>query len=158
MEIFVKFKKEAYPRNKDIKKLIGYIAGENDGKERTRYRRGEGVSPDPKKAAEQMIKVQKFYKKAGKNFGGKASRRIYHYIVSFPSTVDDVNCVVLAAMEIADIFSGQYQVYYGVHEDTENLHIHFAINAVSYVDGKKWHKSRKELEELEAKMREKARV
>ena len=60
-------------------------------------------------------------------------------------------------MEIADIFSGQYQVYYGVHEDEAHLHIHYAINAVSYVDGKKWHKSRKEIEKLEAQMRERAK-
>ena len=56
-----------------------------------------------------------------------------------------------------DIFSGQYQVYYGIHEDEAHLHIHYAINAVSYVDGKKWHKSRKEIEKLEAQMRERAK-
>lgn len=76
--------------------------------------------------------------------------------LSFPLSMDDANCVKLVAMEIADIFSGQYQVYYGVHEDEAHLHIHYAINTVSYVDGKKWHKSRKEIERLEAQMRERA--
>ena len=70
--------------------------------------------------------------------------------------MDDANCAKLAAMGIAGMFSGQYQVYYGVHEDTECLHIHFAINAVSHMDGKKWHKSRKELKEIEAQIRERA--
>lgn len=105
-----------------------------------------------------MISVQKSLGKAGRKYVKRASRRIYHYIVSFPLSIDDANCVKLAAMEIADIFSGQYQVYYGVHKDEEHLHIHYAINAVSYVDGKKWHMSRKEIEKLEAQMREKARA
>lgn len=104
-----------------------------------------------------MISVQKSLGKAGRKYVKRANRRIYHYIVSFPLSVDDTNCVKLVAMEIADIFSGQYQVYYGVHEDEAHLHIHYAINAVSYVDGKKWHKSRKEIEKLETQMRERAK-
>lgn len=122
-----------------------YIAGESDSKkERTRYCCGEGVSPEPKKATRQIISVQKSYKKATQRQGKKAC-------------MDDADCVKLAAMQIADIFCGQYQVYYGVHEDEEHLHILFASNTVSYVDGRKWHKSKKEIEELEVRMREKAR-
>lgn len=158
-EITVKYIKEPYRGKQDILRLFRYIAGECDSKEeRTRYRCGAGVSAKPDKAAMQMIKLQMLYKKAAQRYGGKACRRIYHYMVSFPLSMDDANCVYLAAAEIAGIFSGQYQVYYGVHEDTKNLHIHFAINAVSYVDGKKWHKSKKEMEELETRMREKARA
>lgn len=62
----------------------------------------------------------------------------------------------------ADFLCGQlaglYHVYYGVHEDEENIHIHFAINAVSYVDGKKLHKNMKQLEEMETEMREIAKA
>lgn len=155
--ITVKYIKEPYRGNQDILRLFRYIAGECDSKEeRTRYRYGVGVSIKPDKAAMQMIKLQMLYKKAAQKYGGKACRRIYHYMVSFPLSMDDANCTYLTAVEIADIFSNRYQVYYGVHEDTKYLHIHFAINAVSYVDGKKWHLSKKEMEELEARMREKA--
>lgn len=157
-DITVKYIKEPYRGKQDILRLFRYIAGECDSKEeRTRYRCGAGVSAKPDKAAMQMIKLQILYKKAAQRYGGKARRRIYHYMVSFPLSMDDANCAYLAAAEIADIFSGQYQVYYGIHEDTKNLHIHFAINAVSYVDGKKCYKSKKEMKELEARMREKAR-
>ena len=155
--IIIKYVRKPYERDKDIRRLLCYIAGECDSKEeRTRYCCGEGVSSKPEKAAEQMIRVQKSYKKAVRRNGEKACRRIYHYMVSFPPSMDDANCAKLAAMEIAGIFSGQYQVYYGIHEDTKYLHIHFAVNAVSYVDGKKWHKSKKELKEMETQMREKA--
>ncbi len=157
--IVIKFVDEPYGWDEDIRELCRYIAGKSKNKKvRTRYCCGEGVSINPVKAASQMIRVQKSYKKAMRRYGKKASRRIYHYVVSFPLSMDDANCVKLAAMEIADIFSDRYQVYYGVHEDEEHLHIHFAINAVSYVDGKKWHKSKRELEELEDQIRKKAQA
>ena len=111
--IIIKFVKEPYRRDKDIQNLLCYIAGECDSKEEhTRYCCGEGVPLAPGKAARRMISVQKSFGKAGRKYGKKANRRIYHYIVSFPLSVDDANCVKLVAMEIADIFSGQYQVYY----------------------------------------------
>ena len=157
--VIIKHVKNPYERDEDIRKLLCYIAGECDSKkERIRYCRGEGVSFEPEEAAEQMIYIQKSHKKTARKKGKRKCRRIYHYIVSFPSSVDDTNGVLLAAVGIAGIFSEEYQVYYGVHEDTKCLHIHFAINAVSYVDGKKWHKSRKELKEMETEMSERAKV
>lgn len=154
-----KYIKEPYRGKQDILRLFRYIAGECDSKEeRTRYRCGAGVSAKSDKAAMQMIKLQILYKKAAQRYGGKACRRIYHYMVSFPLSMDDANCAYLAAAEIAGIFSGQYQVYYGIHEDTKNLHIHFAINAVSYVDGRKWHMSKKGMEELEEQIKKRAEV
>lgn len=153
--IAIKFVKEPYGGDKDIRKLISYIAGECDSKkEHTRYFGGMGVALEPGKAARQMISVQKSFGKAGRKRRAKTCRRIYHYIVSFPCSMDDANCAKLAAVEMMDIFSERHQVYYGVHEDTKYIHIHFAVNAVSFVDGKKWHKSRKELGELEAQIRE----
>lgn len=157
--IIIKSVREPYKRKKDIRNLFCYIEGECDSKEEiTRYCCGGGVPLKPEKAAERMISVQESFGKAKQKHGKKASRRIYHYIVSFPLSMDDTNCVKLVAIEIARIFSEQYQVYYGVHEDEEHLHIHFAINAVSYVDGKKWHTSKRELEGLEAQIREKAQA
>lgn len=158
-DITIKYRRAPYERDKDILRLLRYIAGECDSKkERTRYCCGAGVSSKPDEAARQMIKLQKLYRKEAKRNGKKACRRIYHYVVSFPETMVDANCVKMAAMEIADIFSGQYQVYYGVHEDKQDLHIHYAINAVSYVDGKKWHKSKREIQEMEAQIREKGKT
>ena len=49
-------------------------------------------------------------------------------------------------------------MYYGIHEDTKDLHVHYAINAVSYVDGKKWHKNRREIQEMEMQIREKGKA
>ena len=58
--------------------------------------------------------------------------------------MNDAGLAKIIAENITDMFFRKYQIYYGVHEDTENLHIHFAVNTVSYVDGKKFHQSKKE--------------
>ena len=41
----------------------------------------------------------------------------------------------MLAGEIARYYSDKYQIFYAVHEDTDNVHIHFGMNTVSYVDG-----------------------
>lgn len=136
-----------YPHDKDIKNLMRYIAGETEEKEKVRYCGGKGVPKKQRKAADRMIAVQKYFRKTNK-------RRVYHWIVSFPEYINDVNCIKIIAENIADIFFEKYQVYYGIHEDTDNLHIHLAVNAVSYVDGLKWHKSKKEFELFKCKIQE----
>lgn len=49
------------------------------------------------------------------------------------------------AMQICAYYAGRFQIVYSVHEDTDNLHIHFVLNTVSYVDGKKFTESPAEL-------------
>lgn len=134
-----------YPRDSDIKNLLKYIAGKNGKKATVRYYNGKGLPKDPGLAAKRMIIIQKYFGKTDK-------RRVYHFVLSFPETVTDVIHVRLAAENVADFFYKTHQVYYGVHEDTDNLHVHFAVNAVSYVDGKKWHHSKNELKKIEEKI------
>lgn len=135
--IVIKMNDEYYSGDDDIKKLMAYIAGETEDKEKTRYYNGRGLPRNYEKAAKTIIKVQRSMKKA-------KQRRIYHLFISFPGEVDDVNYVKLVAESVANMLFEKHQIYYGVHEDTDNLHIHLAINAVSYIDGKKWHQSKKE--------------
>lgn len=135
--VIIKDMNEHYPCDRDIKNLFKYIAGKTEKKEEVRYYGGRGVPKDPLDAADKMIRIQRHFGKAKK-------RRIYHYTVSFPKKLKDVNRVKRTAEALAAEFFKQYQVYYGIHEDTDNLHIHLAVNAVSYTDGRKWHKSRKE--------------
>lgn len=142
-------KNDHYPCKRDIKNLINYIAGKTEGKEEVKYCGGKGVPKNLDEVVNSMIAVQKYFRKTEK-------RRIYHWIISFPEYVKDVNCIKIIAENMADIFFENYQVYYGIHEDTDNLHIHLAVNAVSYVDGLKWHKSKKEFEATKCKIREEA--
>lgn len=61
-----------------------------------------------------------------------------HFIVSFhpDSTVTPEDCYCVAA-KIA-LFYEEFQVLYSVHTNREHLHIHFVINSVNAVTGKKF--------------------
>lgn len=128
-----------YPTDRDIRDLIKYIAGEgkNASQEILLCKGGKGVSENPKKAASQMIAVQRALKK-------DSSRRIYQIIVSFPKEMHEKKIIKNVANDIAEFFFKKYQVYYGIHTSRQNWHIHFAINSVSYTEKNKWHQSKVE--------------
>ena len=55
---------------------------------------------------------------------------------------------VIVAESVARFIFKEYQVIYALHEKEGNLHIHFALNPVSYRDGKIWHMSSTDFKEL----------
>ncbi|MEY8392450.1 relaxase/mobilization nuclease domain-containing protein [Lachnospiraceae bacterium 45-W7] len=137
----IKMVDEHYESASDMEKVIMYIAGrgKNAGKEKLLKCRGRGVSSKAAKVPGQMAAVQKAFGKAEK-------RRMYHMIVSFPEDMRDAKAIQKAADKISDMLFENYQVFYGIHISKNNWHIHYAINAVSYKTGKKWHQSKKEFE------------
>ena len=52
------------------------------------------------------------------------------------------------AEDVARFYSSRYQICYGVHLNTDDLHIHFALNTVSFIDGKLFSEGWMELEQL----------
>lgn len=141
-KLVVKMVNEPYQKENDLKRLTAYIAGKgrNQDKETVSYIGANGVKRKADEAASQIVKVQEA-------FGKDSGRRAYHMVVSFPDDMKDANAAVQTAKAIGgDIFSG-YQVFYGVHTCTDNLHIHFAINSVSYTSGRKWHMGKKDFQE-----------
>ena len=52
------------------------------------------------------------------------------------------------AEDVAKFYSSRYQICYGVHLNTDDLHIHFALNTVSFIDGKLFSEGWMELERL----------
>lgn len=143
MEPNVKIKNRHCSGDDDIRRLLRYTVGKgsNEGKEKVLFCNGKGVSKDPDEAINQMIQVQKYYNKNN-------HRRMYHMIVSFPSYIRSEYAIKHWAESIAEMLFERYQVYYGIHTSTDNWHIHFAFNAVSYMDGKKWHQNKNEMREL----------
>lgn len=77
-------------------------------------------------------------------FGKNRGLRLRHFILSFSpqeaqvlgehvyETLDEV------ARVVAGYYASDYQIIYAVHENTENPHIHFVMNTVSYINGKKY--------------------
>lgn len=135
-----------YTSNKAIRNLFRYIVGKgnNEGKEYVRFSSAKGLDFNYKKAASQLIATQKALRKIG-------GRRVYHMVVSFPESFEenrDGELIDLVAHSVANVLFVDYQTFYAVHTSTDNLHIHFAFNAISYRNGKKWHKSLKEFKEF----------
>ena len=133
-----------YSKDTDIYNLLKYINGHGSQKIQTSpYQNTNGLAHGYRKAARQIICTQQIYNKH------EDKRRMYHMVVSFPV---GFSCPYSFIAEVADSigqdYLQDYQTYYAVHDSTDNLHIHFAINAVNYKTGKKWHKNKKELLQL----------
>ena len=78
----------------------------------------------------------------------KDSGRMYsHNIISFhrDEKVTPEECMEIGRRLCDQFFSG-YQSLIAVHQDRDHLHIHIVTNTVSYVDGRKLHQSKADLE------------
>lgn len=137
--------KRYYKNPGSIIRLINYILASD----KTYYKKGHfepkvryfdsncvDIS-SPHNAARQIKAVKKFFNKTD-------GRQMYHYILSFDEAVKDPKKLYKIGLEIMDEFFDGYQTIFAVHEDTDNLHIHFVFNSVSYVTGKKWCPKHKE--------------
>jgi len=105
----------------DIKTVSGaYVGGRNL------------VSTEIREAVKEMMEVKKFYEKPD-------GRAALHGIISLDAEESDVNnasrLMQLCDAVMKEVFPN-HQVIYGVHTNTENLHIHFIVNSVG-LDGKK---------------------
>ena len=94
---------------------------------------GWGVTPyNPEQMIYQMTMVKKCY---GREQSGW--RQLKHIITSFEKEWNiSPNLALTIAYEIAAYYAGTYQICFGIHENTDNIHIHFILNTVSYIDGK----------------------
>ena len=89
-------------------------------------------------AAQQMELVARAFNKYQK-------LRLRHWIISFGDR-DLINPVeaYYIAVEAAKFYADRYQLIFAVHEDTDQVHVHFVMNQVSYVDGHKYSGTKKE--------------
>jgi hypothetical protein len=88
-----------------------------------------GYGVDMNYPVQQMQQVKVLW---GKDHG----RRVRHFILSFKK-LETIGYEQLMRLgfEICKYYS-DYQSVYGLHTDTDHLHLHFAVNTVSYKDGK----------------------
>lgn len=91
-----------------------------------------GIAVNPYNAACEMQCLTAAYHKED---GG----HLRHMILSFlPREISDPALVHTIAYQVAWYYGQRFQITWGVHEDEPHLHIHFAMNRVSYVNGKKY--------------------
>ena len=107
------------------------------------YSGGIGVR-DLYNAGSEFMYIKKYF---GKMYG----RHIKHFYITFNE--NDHMTPELAytlAYHICMYYSNRFQIIFSVHEEKKNLHIHFVVNSVSYIDGKKLHEGYDQLYGLES--------
>ncbi|MDL2274275.1 relaxase/mobilization nuclease domain-containing protein [Oscillospiraceae bacterium OttesenSCG-928-G22] len=78
-------------------------------------------------------------------FGKSEGRQGYHLIQSFkPGEITPDKAYEVAQEYACRYLSDKYEVVFSVHEDKEHVHAHIVWNAVSFVDGKKYHADNRE--------------
>ena len=89
-------------------------------------------------AAQQMELVSRAYNNYDK-------LRLRHFIISFADNDCILSCdAIYIAQRAAEFYANRYQIIFGIHEDADHLHVHFVMNQVSYLDGRKYSGSKKE--------------
>ena len=92
-----------------------------------------GRNIDADHAAEEMETVSKAFGKTDKT-------KVRHFILSFsPEENMTANEVAHIADQVAGHYSDRHQIVYAVHEDTNCPHAHFAMNHVSFRDGRHYY-------------------
>ena len=101
------------------------------------YIGGAGITSTETAAKEMKETAIKFGKDKGKH--------LRHSVLSFdnregvsPEQADEY------AKKIIDYYAPQYQITYAVHNSTDNVHIHFVMNQISYVDGHRYRGKKKD--------------
>lgn len=73
------------------------------------------------------------------SFGKDSGKRLRHSVLSFDKsehvTPEQAHAY---GQQIIQHYAPKYQIAYAVHTNTENPHIHFVMNQVSYVDGSRY--------------------
>lgn len=126
--------------NSSIKTALGYITQEN----KTEIKYITGINCNPSTAVEEMQFTKAEYKK-------ETGRQYAHIIQSFNPkdkiTPAEGHQIGLEFIERNKKFKG-YEIVIATHLDKGHLHNHIIINSVSYADGKKFHTTKKDLEEF----------
>ena len=87
------------------------------------------------------------------HFGKSKGVQLRHYIISFsPEELTDPLLANTIGNEISAWIGLEYQVVFAVHENRPHLHLHFIVNTVSYLDGHRWHGTRREFYQLKNAM------
>lgn len=127
---------------KSIKTVINYAAKDAKKEKDDTLFFGINCADNPGIAAYQMNKTKEYY--------GKLDGRQYkHYVLSFAAGEISVDKAKTYAKELADkCFSERFEVGVGIHINSKGgkIHAHFVVNSVSFVDGKKLHFSKTDLE------------
>ena len=103
-----------------------------------------GINCSPSTARDEMLAVKK-------RFGKENGTVAYHGYQSFaPGEATPEMAHEIGMKLAARLWGDRYQVIVATHLDKENhLHNHFVLNTVSFVDGIKYHRTKKDYHEMQ---------
>lgn len=103
-----------------------------------------GINCSPSTARDEMLAVKK-------RFGKESGTVAYHGYQSFaPGEATPEMAHEIGKKLAARLWGGRYQVIVATHLDKENhLHNHFVLNTVSFVDGIKYHRTKKDYHNMQ---------
>ena len=139
--MYLKIVNEPYKDQNSIINLINYAGRDksyNNEYISNTYTGGVNIF-DLNNAAEEFILVKEY-------FGSTDGRQVRHIILS-PDPKDLFVAPMLyeLAMYICAYYGNRYQIFFSVHTDiASHYHIHFVMNTVSFIDGKKIHDTYKD--------------
>ena len=117
------------PPDDELHRTLQYAAN-GEKTEQTMYVRG--INCSKQYAYEEMTAVQK-------RFGNHGSVTALHGVQSFMEGEVTPQEALEIGMETARrMWGDRYQVQVSVHMNTENIHCHFVVNPVSFIDGAKF--------------------
>jgi len=103
-----------------------------------------GINCSPSTARDEMLAVKK-------RFGKESGTVAYHGYQSFaPGEATPEMAHEIGIKLAARLWGDRYQVIVATHLDKENhLHNHFVLNTVSFVDGIKYHRTKKDYHDMQ---------
>lgn len=122
---------KVYQKGSDFRNLVLYAANGKTGGENECGAQGVLLG-DADSMYSQMEDVKKYFRK-------EDNRQALHYVLSF--SMEEMKYigtgeVLEIGYHVAGYFFTGWQTVFWVHDDTDNLHIHFVVNGTSYEDGR----------------------
>lgn len=127
---------------KSIKTAINYAAKDAKREKDETLFCGINCADNPAFATYQMAKTKELYNKTD-------GRQYKHYVLSFAEGEISKDSAKTYAKELAEkCFGDRYEVAVGIHINSKGgkIHAHIVVNSVSFIDGKKLHISKNDLE------------
>lgn len=119
----LKIKNHSYASEAALENVVNYVL---------RSDRYGGLAVDPEYAVFQMQLVKQLWQKTD-------GRQVRHMILSFSKDEVLANYKAMEyGYQICQYFGDRFQIVFALHTDTDHVHLHFALNTVSFVDGIKF--------------------
>ena len=134
---------ESYKEMEALENLINYAVKEEHCKEGVYGAQGL-LKRNPEEMLQQMYDTKHAFHKTG-------GRQAKHFILSFSKEEEEfigLDEALAIGYTVAGYFP-KWQIVFGVHTNTDNLHIHFVMNTVSFEDGLKFNMGFSELHLIE---------